>query len=1083
MAQFTLPPDGHVAALSAALKPVSDRLSDWGQGRPIEEVVLAPGVAEFSPLIWDALDRYTGNRYGTAFIHAVRSGEDRALYALGHIVEEIRRVMPVLVSICMDWLKEGNFDAVIWHGQLISSLAARFGDDDHAALAAGVLADGYWNYYRSTGRTTVTLNLELDDGSGRTCQVEEADIVAASATLYQRAIAKAANHPDLRAFLAGWHNSLGLAFSRIQRTDEAVSHFRIAVQRETQPQMRLESRANLAAAFLELGEYRLAELGYESICTELDIPEADRLELVGALHDWAAALTHNGKPAQAVPLLERAATMLRQQEIDQRCQIARSLIGAYRLAGRQEDAAQALRDCWDLCWERACQVDVEHFRDGFRAALLCVVVSVDGAWSYLDAARRAHASGQWEAALWMYDMAARIFHDGGYQSYYLRCRAGIAETLLSLQQVDAASLECRRVQEAAFSTGLAAPLAIASATMAELLLAGSDEGDSLDALASAAQALVYSELRDRLADEFGLPAEHPERWWSVTGGAKTVVAAVAMENSAYDLAEQHYRDAVALARRFGNRSSERIRKLGLLTALYAQQERATEAEDLARELRNELAAPDIAPAHRLAIYRSLGTRTTDSTQSLADLHAAAELMEVIRAQRGPGTERSDLDREYSIYPRLLWRQHRMAAPPDEAFVTLQAMRARRLMETLTAASGDTEPYRPITMEEIQERLASQPRPTTFVDVAVTETGLRAYLVDQDGLRTVDVAGDTEPLGRGQWDDLLSAPKSRPRIQWAGDVRERAADVIRFVRNSPMLAELASAITDQLPGDSTALLAVDDVLSNLPLHAIPVDQASWGDLVSVSRIPAAGVLRFARSDRRWTCRAVVAGDSNNDLPGAQRECRAVADMLDTEPILGDACTIDAVRDALTSSPDIRLDVVHLAVHGRADPQRGGRSSLLFAGAAPTWVPFADLVGLPWRANLIVFAGCSTAVGGPRHGQGLYGVAQAAAEAGATTVIASLWPVDDTSAATFMTAFYNDLIRRRGQGVIDLREPVDYARNKLRQTLAHDSHLPTPRDGRELFVDGADLEMPLRDAELAAMMQWAPFVLIGEPTLVV
>jgi CHAT domain-containing protein len=221
------------------------------------------------------------------------------------------------------------------------------------------------------------------------------------------------------------------------------------------------------------------------------------------------------------------------------------------------------------------------------------------------------------------------------------------------------------------------------------------------------------------------------------------------------------------------------------------------------------------------------------------------------------------------------------------------------------------------------------------------------------------------------------------------------------------------------------------------------------VVSIGRIPAAGVLGFTPPDRGWSGRSVVAGNSHDDLSGAQRECEAVANKLGVAPLLREECTFEAVRDALTATPEKRLDVLHLAVHGRADARRGGRSSLLFAGDRPTWVPFAELAALPWNANLIVFSGCSTAVGGSRNGLGLYGVAQAAAEAGATTVIASLWPVDDISAENFMKAFYAELSRRRGSGLIDLRELMDHARTQLRQTAQIDPHT-VRRDARELII---------------------------------
>jgi hypothetical protein len=83
---------------------------------------------------------------------------------------------------------------------------------------------------------------------------------------------------------------------------------------------------------------------------------------------------------------------------------------------------------------------------------------------------------------------------------------------------------------------------------------------------------------------------------------------------------------------------------------------------------------------------------------------------------------------------------------------------------------------------------------------------------------------------------------------------------------------------------------------------------------------------------------------------------------------------------------------------------------------------------------------------------------------------------------MTAFYAELSRRRGSGLIDLRELMD-ARTQLRQNAQIDPHT-VRRDGRELIIDEQEAESPpTEDAYQAEMMHWAPFVLIGEPTLIV
>jgi hypothetical protein len=76
-----------------------------------------------------------------------------------------------------------------------------------------------------------------------------------------------------------------------------------------------------------------------------------------------------------------------------------------------------------------------------------------------------------------------------------------------------------------------------------------------------------------------------------------------------------------------------------------------------------------------------------------------------------------------------------------------------------------------------------------------------------------------------------------------------------------------------------------------------------------------------------------------------------------------------------------------------------------------------------------------------------------------------------------------LRPRGSGLIDLRELIDHARTTLRQTALLDQHA-VRRDGRELIIDDRESDSPpVEDEVQAAMMHWAPFVLIGGPPLVV
>ena len=217
-------------------------------------------------------------------------------------------------------------------------------------------------------------------------------------------------------------------------------------------------------------------------------------------------------------------------------------------------------------------------------------------------------------------------------------------------------------------------------------------------------------------------------------------------------------------------------------------------------------------------------------------------------------------------------------------------------------------------------LSRSSRLTTFVDVTVTKDGLRAYRFTAQ-MGCAQSTSPAEPLRRIWFADV------DVKVPWK-PLRSCAIQLLR---------DAARAFTDALEPQSTILLAVDDALANLPLHAVPLGDSAWGDVVSIGRIPAIGALRFTLPGRTWSGQS-SSRNSNGDLPGAAQECGAIGDVLGVAPLIGGECTFDAVRSALDQSPTI--DLVHLAVHGRADPGRAAWSSLLFAGQPPVGMPFAD-----------------------------------------------------------------------------------------------------------------------------------------------
>jgi CHAT domain-containing protein len=132
----------------------------------------------------------------------------------------------------------------------------------------------------------------------------------------------------------------------------------------------------------------------------------------------------------------------------------------------------------------------------------------------------------------------------------------------------------------------------------------------------------------------------------------------------------------------------------------------------------------------------------------------------------------------------------------------------------------------------------------------------------------------------------------------------------------------------------------------------------------------------------------------------------------------------VRPAFKGRPAI----VHLATHGTFDNEVPLESRIALAfGEALT---IADLAATRLDGCLIVMSACSTGAGRIQGGE-VVGLARAVLAAGASAVIATLWPVPDVAAPFLMDFFYRFL------GHFPLAEALARAQEQLRTMSAREA----------------------------------------------
>lgn len=210
-------------------------------------------------------------------------------------------------------------------------------------------------------------------------------------------------------------------------------------------------------------------------------------------------------------------------------------------------------------------------------------------------------------------------------------------------------------------------------------------------------------------------------------------------------------------------------------------------------------------------------------------------------------------------------------------------------------------------------------------------------------------------------------------------------------------------------DTLIIMPISEI-GTLPFGAFQVADKSLVDVMSF--VIAPGFFDFVEEPRRTRhvfVNPLIVGDpqypEDNDwnlpqLPGARNEAMEVARFLQKSALIGPQATKKALYDKLKARPDTGL--IYLATHGIADSDNPLDASVLWMSDG-RW-PARDIQNLPIReaAPLVVMSACQTGLG-KSFDVGTIGMARAWNRAGASSVVMSLWNVDDAATKLLMIDF--------------------------------------------------------------------------------
>lgn len=376
-------------------------------------------------------------------------------------------------------------------------------------------------------------------------------------------------------------------------------------------------------------------------------------------------------------------------------------------------------------------------------------------------------------------------------------------------------------------------------------------------------------------------------------------------------------------------------------------------------------------------------RMKNDAAAVADWEQAARIFEDdqpgVRDEQLRISRASDL---WTVFEELI-SASRTNAPA--ALALMERAHGRALLDSVAGRAID----HPLSGTDAYAWL---PDGVTVLSYAVLRDSVAVAVVTARGLRV-----DYHPAPLGSVDALV-----RQRVEFISQNR---------VDRSQALDELLIPV-DACASGSTVVIIPDGSLNRLPFAALRDKSGGFlGDRCAVLIAPSISVLKrlsmdaARRPDGVILLRGLTTRHANLPaLPGAVAELESIRSIY-RAPIWidGGQMTRAALIERLGAG-----GVLHFSGHAITDDFYPSRSRLLLSDDDATGLGPADIAAMSLaRGTTVVLGACETAVGRVFRGEGASSLARSFLAAGATSVVGSLWKVQDASAMTLLTGFHRAL----------------------------------------------------------------------------
>lgn len=358
------------------------------------------------------------------------------------------------------------------------------------------------------------------------------------------------------------------------------------------------------------------------------------------------------------------------------------------------------------------------------------------------------------------------------------------------------------------------------------------------------------------------------------------------------------------------------------------------------------------------------------------------------------------------------------AAPSSAIVSDQRRLAMlSVKKAIAEAAPDVASLVSVSSTSLEEIQASIQVDEVLVEYFYDDKSLFVFLIAREGVQVVrtdvgNLVAETKAMR-----DAIAEVKSETYLPLA----------------QRLYQQLVAPIIPILAGRTKLIIVPQGVLHYVPFAALHDGTQYLLDTHAFRLLPSASVMKYLHTTQVRRQGGILAfgnpdlGDPKYNLKFAEEEAKAI---VQTVPQSRAVLRKDATESTLRQNAS-GFNYLHFATHGEFNADAPLDSALMLSKDASSdgLLTVSKLYSMRLDIDLATLSACETGLGKIASGDDVVGLTRGFLFAGTSTIVASLWQVDDQATSVLMTQFYEGL-----KGT-DKREALRKAQIATRKNYPH------------------------------------------------